>query len=595
MNKNPLYLSLLLLTSAFAAVADSASCASECSPCSQSKNFWLPRAFSSYSSRLLIQEKSLLQVESEREEWNGTFSVDTEYMSNFGQKCGTCKNLGSMPFWSGTNTLTIGRNDGKANLDAYQLGMKNIAVDSDGIGGVIQLNPRIQHVGADFLLYFTQRKNERGFYFKIDAPVGAMIINPRLTELVVAETDESLTSTAATAAGTAAAGEITYDFNAYPSPANRPTSVTQAFAGDLPTDELIGYHASTLSLLKGKIAGGCCKQTAIRLSDLSATVGYNVYGTEKSLVGIGFKATCPTGNTPTAEYMLEPIFGRAGAWGVGGEVMAHHKAWANEEKARYVDLWLQGEVLHLMPGRKPNMRSFDLKNNGAGSKYLLVQHYSTSYSGSAPITEATTPGSLQPAINLTTLPVISKISIEGSVALMADFHCHDWNFGIGGEFWGRSRECLSIDNCSPLVIATAGKINEYAVVGRQLSAYNIQGQGSLPTYYVEPAAKINESQAPVTLISNIGVVAAATTLPTGIALGTNSDNRIPADLTEALDIAGAAAAKAYTGKIFGQLGYTFSEHRYSPSVSVVGGAEFTNNNNNAVQLWSVALQGALNF
>jgi len=593
MNKNPLYLSLLLLTAAFAVVADdAASCASSCNTtCSQSKNYFTPRAFSSYSSRNLILEKSLLQVESEREEWNGTLSAEVEYMSNFGQKCGTCKNIGAMPFWSGTNTLTIGNNNGKAQLDAFQFGLGNVKVDSDGIGGVIQLNPQIQQIGADFLLYFTQRKNERGFYFKIDAPIGAMSIDPRFTELNTTEPVENNYFTGSAPASLS----VNYESDNYPSLASRPDTISEAFFGALPTNAT--YNSNNyLYLKKGRIAD--CKQSDIRLSDLSATVGYNVYGTEKSLVGVGFKATFPTGSVPTAEYMLEPVFGRGGAWGIGGEVMAHHKAWENEAKSRYVDLWLQGEVLHLVPGRSPNWRSFDLKANGAGSKYLLVQYYPAFYDTNSFGAEFRSPDYITQAVNITTLPVISKFAIEGSVALMADFHCNDWNVGIGGEFWGRSRECLQISGCDTCEIIgqQLPNLNDYAVIGRQVGNNTyIQGQASVlnPTY-CEPLATINKSQNQ-TFSGTAGAIVLPTTLPTGIKDATVAANRIPADYSEALDIAGAAAAKAYTGKIFGQVGYNFKEHRYSPTISVVGGAEFTNNSNNAVQLWSVALQGALNF
>lgn len=568
-------------------------CASACNTgCSTSKNYFYSRAFSSYSSRNLILEKPLLQVETERDTWNGTISIATEYMSNFGQKCGTCKNIGAMPFWSGTNEMTVGINNGKANIDAYQFGLGNIDVDSNGIGGTISLNPKIQQIGADFLFYFIQHKNARGFYFKIDAPLGAMMIDPQLSEPIVANKSIALTQTQVTA--DPASSTITYYFDEYPVPTSRPENMTRAFYGDLSIEGLIGYHGNEFSLLRGKIAP--CKQTVIRLSDLSAIVGYNIYASEKSLIGIGFKTSMATGNVPTGKYMLEPIFGRGGAWGVGAELMAHHKVWENNEKTRYLDLWLQGEALHLVPGKTPSFRSFDLALNGPGSKYLLVQRYSASYGffGGSTIESVTAAGTQQ-AVNITTLPVISKIAVEGSVAIMADFHCHNWNIGIGAEFWGRSKECLSFDCCDPLIVTTSGKINNYAVIGRQLSIYNIEGNADVTTYYCEPAATINQSQNPVILVGSVPAITTPTTLPDGIKDGRITANRIPADLNVALDVAGAAAAKTYTGKIFGQIGYNFTQHCYSPVISLIGGAQFTNNSNNAVQMWNVAVQGALNF
>ena len=88
----------------------SATCTNE--PCSQSKNTFFPRAFSSDASREITLEKTLFQTESHRDEWNGTFSFATQYMQNFGAKCDSCKNLGSMFSWgaAGTNAMTVGNN-----------------------------------------------------------------------------------------------------------------------------------------------------------------------------------------------------------------------------------------------------------------------------------------------------------------------------------------------------------------------------------------------------------------------------------------------------------------------------------------------------
>jgi len=65
------------------------------------------------------------------------YSFATQYMQNFGAKCSSCKNLGSLPFWGalGNNSMTIGNNDGRADLDAYQFSLGNVQVDADGIGG----------------------------------------------------------------------------------------------------------------------------------------------------------------------------------------------------------------------------------------------------------------------------------------------------------------------------------------------------------------------------------------------------------------------------------------------------------------------------
>jgi hypothetical protein len=399
-----------------------------------------------------------------------------------------------------------------------------------------------------------------------------------------------------TTAGTAAAAAITYN-TAYYSLANRSENVASALAGGVGSGNSLAGNNNIykLNLLYGKVSD--CKRTEIRLADLSFVLGYNVVANDKGFLGVGFKTTCPTGNVPTAQYALEPIFGRGGVWGIGADVMGHYKAWENDAQTRYMDVWFQGEVLHLAPGRNGH-RSFDLLANGKGSKYLLLEHFhqnaDASYSA----------GSLTQAANVTTFPVFSKFAVEGSAALMFDYHCNNWNLAVSGEFWGRTKETLSIDMCGTVQLGKEN-LNNYAVVGRQASFVHILSTGGVAANQdvttnfvplVEPAAKINTAQNMVTMVNNTGpTVVFPTTYPQGIVDGRTSTNRIPADLTEALDICGAAAAKAFTGKVFGQFGYTWTDSRYTPNVSVIGGAEFANNTNNAVSMWSAGLQGSINF
>jgi len=576
-------------------VSSNSSCSSDNGGCAQGRNTWLPRSFSSYSMRDINQRQSV----NDDNDQKINFTFITEFMQNFGKCAKGCKNLGSAPFWSGTNTLTIGQGDGRAQLDAYQLGMGNVAVNDDGIGGVIQLDPKIQHVGTDMMMLYQHSKDDRGFYFKIHAPLGAMIVNPRLTELTVAVPDDSISFKQTTTGGS----DITYEFPFYPVPALRPQTVSEAFYGGILDNNMMhGNLDRPIRLRKGRIAAS--KQAEIRMADVSVTLGYNVFMDEKGFVGVGFKATCPTGNVPKADYMLEPIFGRAGAWGVGGELSAAYKVWENDCGTRYFNILAQGEVLHLLPGRNFNYRSFDLKMNGPGSKYMLIQEYRPTYSSltasPAAATQVYVPYLIQPAVNMTTLPVISKIAVEGSFALQFDFHCDDWNVAVGGEFWGRSHERLAIDTVTALDIRHPN-LNNYAVLGRQVSSYRVDQQSTvlapaIAANLCQPNATISKSEPAAQLVGTTPTLTAPTApFPDNIADATIASNRIPELLSDALDIAGAQAGRAFTGKVTGQIGYTWSQHVHAPSIMVMGGAEFTNKTNNAVQLWSVAVQGSVNF
>ena len=51
-----------------------------------------------------------------------------------------------------------------------------------------------------------------------------------------------------------------------------------------------------------------CKQTVVRMADLTAVLGYKVYGSEKGFVDVGFKVSCPTGNVPQGSLCLGTNF-----------------------------------------------------------------------------------------------------------------------------------------------------------------------------------------------------------------------------------------------------------------------------------------------
>jgi hypothetical protein len=137
-------------------------------------------------------------------------------------------------------------------------------------------------------------------------------------------------------------------------------------------------------------------------------------------------------------------------------------------------------------------------------------------------------------------------------------------------------------------------------LGRQVDSYHIPGNLSkldIPTYYCEPLARINKSQDPVLLQGSLPFVQAQpyTALPDGIKDARLSTNRIPENLNNALDIAGAQAAAACTGKLFVQVCYNWPNHYYEPSLGSIVGIEFSNSVNNAIQVWNIGLQGALHF
>lgn len=499
-----------------------------------SKNLFLQRAFSANTTRELLMEGHVIPTDFDG--FYSFFSVDAAYQHSWNQEGD--QGIGAFPFWSGTNTMTTGNNTGSTNLDIYQFGLYNAQT-----AGSISLNPIVYQGGADFMVYFGSSINDPGVFLKLKAPLAIIGINPQLTEIapILSATQYP-------------AGALSLDNTPVDNPA---TTMTQAFAGNL----VGGQHkvGNFIPMQYGLING--TQLSGTQFGDIEMALGYNFICNEDYLFGIAFRASAPSANKPTEQFLLEPILGRAGSWGVGGYVVGRAKLWENHENS-YLNLNIMSTILHLVK-KTDTVRSYDLLANGPGSKYLLVADYSgNSYQGI-----------IQNLINLSTLTSNSSFSAEGDASISLSYVNNGWSFDFGYNFWGRTEEILSISENFPE--------NRYAILGRQQV-------GSITNPLVEsdlcqPLARINLSADAQTNVNPVlGVVDA--TVPS---------NRIGGNFE--FNVAGAQQASAATSKLFTKASYSWLESHFSPHIGIAGEFELSTGKNNALPQWAVSLIGGMYF
>lgn len=577
-----------------------------------SKNFYMPHSFMSGSSTDLLQQKYLLNPIYDHVDRFLQISFLCQYQHS-ATECNARKNLGSMPFWSGTNTMTFGNNDGRADLDVYQFGFGDMKVNEDGLAGYINLDPVVSQVGADFFIYYMREKDRPGFYFKIHAPISSMTIEPGWKEkefepypvtyepLFPVTNGFTQITQRSDPSDPATSTEITYYDPYYPAtPLGRQDSVGGFLCGGtLSSSHVDGNVLKPLRLHNGRLIIG--KETVTKFAEFALSLGYNWIMEEKGFFGTAFKCSYPTGNLAAADFMLEPIVGRSGLLGIGFETSGKYRVWENKRGDHSFDIWFNGDLMHLIPIRKPNMRSFDLKQNGPGSKYLLVQNYGSGYTPTfGAVSVGLAPEMLHSAINITTLPVLSSIDAEGTFAFLLDYYHSGLNVAVGAEVWGRTQEHLSID-VDNAAFQRFPNLNDFAVLGRQHGAYLIDYQdpalNPVYTYYCEPCARINKSQDPVRLIGVPPTVSAVSDadLPKGIADARLASNRVPQKFSDALDIPAAAASSIVTAKVFAQIGFAWKDYFYVPSVGLHVSFEFAPDTNNTVCFWASGVQFAMSF
>ncbi|MDP3787683.1 MAG: hypothetical protein Q8Q60_00010 [Candidatus Chromulinivorax sp.] len=503
-----------------------------------SKNLFLHRAFSANTSRELLMEGHI-----EATDFDGFFSFFSctgAYQHSWNQSAS--EGIGAFPFWSGTNVMTVGTNLSNSSLDAYQFGLGTVTTD-----GSIELDPIVYQGGADFLLFFGASTNDPGVFLKLKAPLGIIGVNPQLTEV------------AATAAATYPAGAIQVSTSDITVPA---TTMQQAFAGNLTGGQ--DKNGDFLPMEFGLIDG--TQLSGAQFGDIEMALGYNFICDEDYLFGIALRACAPSANKPTGEFLLEPIFGRGGSWGIGGYIDGKAKLWEDHAN-KSLTLNVMGTILHLVKTTS-TIRSYDVTTNGAGSKYLLVADYNANVYQ----------GVIQNLINLSTLDSNSSFSAEGDASISLTYVSNGWAADLGYNFWGRTQEILSISGTFPT--------NRYAILGRQsVGAYNAAAPATSSTL-CQPSATISSSEAAVALAGNTGAT-------TTILAATTPANRISGN--SAFDLAAAQQLSASTSKIFAKVSYSCLESHFSPHLGLAGEFEISTSANNALPQWSVALIGGMYF
>lgn len=527
---------------------------------STSKGFFQPRAASANIAREMLMQQYGNQHRNS-EGWYGEFAATAFYQRGWNENSvdsgatdSQVSGMGAFPFWSSTNAMSVGNSVTTAagvvsttpNVDGYQFGLGTTTAN-----GSVELDPIIYQAGADFMFVVGSSANEPGFLFKIKAPIAVYNINPNLSEVE------------ATNAASYAAGALTTGTGAAAVTIPAGVTMTQAFAGTTGDQPTLGdYAPMQFGLING------VQSTGAKFGDIEMTAGYSFVSNEDNSVAVAVRASAPTGNKATGVYMLEPIVGRGGNWGLGGYAAGHVSLWEgnNDNKLTFK---FMSDVMHLFT--TSTMRSYDLTDNGGGSKYLLVADYNSGVYQS----------SIQNLINVSTLASNSSFGVEGDVAVAFNYAARGFSVDLGYEFYGRSAETLAI---------TGDFDTRYAVLGHQ-GVGQVGGTPATGSNACQPFATMQNAAAPsaATIVST-AVITSAT--PDAIGNATIAGNQVSlADL----NVAGAAQSAYLTSKIFTKLAYEWENSDYVPFLGVIGEFEFSNCLNNALPQWGVALVGGVSF
>jgi len=177
--------------------------------------------------------------------------------------------------------------------------------------------------------------------------------------------------------------------------------------------------------LYGKLSPFALKRSGV--DDIQLKLGTNYYRNDnRNRFGLYLVATIPTGNTPRARFLFEPLVGtKHGAFGFG--IMGDYTSCLGE--CGQWSILYDCKYRYLFAGRE--LRSFDLLENGDWSRYMLL------------VNAAATSVSF-PAINSCTLA--ARVTPGSQVEYWLAFHyayCQ-WNIELGYNLWWRARDHITL-------------------------------------------------------------------------------------------------------------------------------------------------------
>lgn len=355
-------------------------------------------------------------------------TVTLEYLNSF-----DTTGLGDFLFFNGTPRMRFGNIIDTGSLDEEtDIFSRNFFLNDD-FHGIASIEPLIQNFITHIDLSFDLQQWCDGLYINVDAPIIWTLWDLQLRE----------TTPTTARIGTTIPEETLGNTTALASPVK---SIVQAWKGTTINSNADFFPALKQIMHFATIDG---PQTDVRLGTIEFTCGYNVVTGRKSHFDIQGRLVIPTGTKVSADIFFEPIAGNGRHTELGFGITGHDDMWTigNSTFSMYID----GGIYYLFNAKQ--QRTFDLKGNGVGSRYLLFKRFNN---------DGTYAGEVLFGPNVTSLDCKVKCSFMADVAVAAEYNWGDLRVSVGYNIWARSQEKITLTQEIPA--------NTYGIEGNTKTA-----------------------------------------------------------------------------------------------------------------------------
>ena len=370
-----------------------------------------------------------------------------------------------------------------------------------------------------------------------------------------------------------------------------------------------------------------CERKDNDFADFYANIGYNFYECPDYHFGAFIRVAAPTGTDLDQDCVVRdvftPIIGQD-HWRLGAGISAHAELY-NCDDEHFINAYLEGYLVHMF--EESQLRSFDFKNKGCMSRYMLLKEFNSdkTYKG------------LINAINFATRKVDVQVDVQGELLLEFVYN-NDCGFsaGIGYNLYGRSEEDIcaignaadstidarffGIKGCAPIngdawthdnTNLTVDIANPHVLTSTQ-SAATITACGAVDSLvelktntqlYIDTCANtgtvaVGQTIASQTFANDSATIVGALAISgAGVVSGATSYTANPTQVTKAdLDIKSGQVESQISHKIFGHLDYEWNDCDWAPYLRAGGSAEFGRCEDvGTMNSWSVFVGGGVAF
>ncbi len=606
------FLAITLLTSAASMMADSCNsdcssnnCSSDCSnncstdcnssttSCSKCHSVYIPRSTNSNTAYFFLP----FAHKADMDTWYAGMELGVEYQRSFKDK-----DIAKALF--GTETLQFqGSQITDRNSSALLADYFGLSPFTDSS---LSLKPRIENVNLHFQSYLGMDCWLEGLYGQVN-----FTFTHQKREL--RSCNSNCVSTVTTDTQVFPYGYMA-DLTVAPT-----TDIKTALGGDF----TFGDMKTAWNYGRFKF----CDMTENKVAGVDVILGYDFWRNDCSHFGAYFMYVAPTGNKPCAKNVFSPVVGNGKHHEVGGGIQGHWKLWdGNCDDS--ITAYLDGNITTALKNHQD--RSFDFKNSGCMSRYMLLKELvpTTSTIGFA------YGENLINAINWTTRCVDVKIPVKGDATLRFVYKRGCFDFGLGYNFYGQSHEKIGCNldkfpcnntfadkhygkkGCNGVSYFdyTRTGANVYVAAGSEstnatssnaaISGTNPCGTPDNRTVVVaDPIATgfVAVDWTSSVLSTGLGIEADALAASLTDANVVNAAiippayNSIPAvEVTSAdLDKKSAESPKQISSKGFATMNYTWTDCDWTPYLGL--GAEVEGGSHETLKQWGVWIKGGISF